>query len=153
MAQDKREPAGDAPDPASGPNEGGGAWTTEHEGRASEERHAAHGASGGEPSGTYRGMAGSQAHGVVPTGEANVTAAMSREPDPPPVTAGERPARLDTPELSGQYYVVEIGDTLPTIAERFYGRAEEWERIAEVNREVIGEDGSVYPGQEILIPD
>ncbi len=165
MAQDERErqvpgeTGGESreslADAMSGPNEGGGAWTMEHEGRLSQERHAARAQPAAAPSGTYRGMAGSLAHGVIPTGESNVTAALSR--DGPPVRSSEtharRRARYDTPELSGQFYRVELGDTLPTIAARFYGRAEEWERIAEANRDRLGEERSVYPGQEILIPD
>ncbi|MCK9519223.1 MAG: LysM peptidoglycan-binding domain-containing protein [Dehalococcoidia bacterium] len=106
-----------------GPNEGGGAWTTENEGRAPSSK---------EPAGTYRGMAGSQAHGVVPAAESNVSEGMS---------SGAR------------HYTVEDGDTLETIAARFYGSAAEWERIAEANQDKLGLNNLLYPGQELTVPE
>ncbi|MBM4114239.1 MAG: LysM peptidoglycan-binding domain-containing protein [Phycisphaerae bacterium] len=52
-------------------------------------------------------------------------------------------------------HVVQQGDTLASIADRFYGTKAEsaWRRIFEANRTVIGEDPSrLRPGTTLVIP-
>ena len=51
-----------------------------------------------------------------------------------------------------QYYVVQPGDTLSKIAERFYGSPSKYSRIFEANEEVIRNPNLIFPGQKIRIP-
>ena len=55
------------------------------------------------------------------------------------------PARPDT-------YVVQPGDTLTTIAARFYGSRAKWRDIRDANRTTISSDGRVNAGQTIKLP-
>ncbi|HRT29538.1 MAG TPA: LysM peptidoglycan-binding domain-containing protein [Kiritimatiellia bacterium] len=49
-------------------------------------------------------------------------------------------------------YVVQPGDTLFRVAERFYGDATQWKRIREANRTRIDPDGRIRAGQIIVVP-
>jgi len=49
-------------------------------------------------------------------------------------------------------YVVVAGDSLSKIAKREYGKANEWKRIYEANRDVLKDPDKIYPGQELKIP-
>jgi len=51
-----------------------------------------------------------------------------------------------------EYYVIKSGDTLSAIAKQFYGKANDYPRIFEANREVIRDANLIYPGQKIRIP-
>ena len=55
------------------------------------------------------------------------------------------PSRPDT-------YVVQPGDTLMTIASRFYGSRSKWRDIREANKATIPLNGSVRAGQTIKLP-
>jgi nucleoid-associated protein YgaU len=62
-------------------------------------------------------------------------------PPPPP----------EKPQPKVEYYTIEKGDTLGEIAQRFYGKASEYQRIFEDNRDVISDPDKIYPGQKIRI--
>lgn len=66
------------------------------------------------------------------------------------------PDETGTAEFTGQegveYYVIESGDTLSGIAKRFYGKAMDYPRIFEANREVIKDPDLIFVGQKIRIP-
>jgi nucleoid-associated protein YgaU len=47
---------------------------------------------------------------------------------------------------------IKNGDTLSAIAKQFYGKANDYPRIFEVNREVIMDANLIFPGQKIRIP-
>lgn len=51
-----------------------------------------------------------------------------------------------------EYYIIKKGDTLSAIAKHFYGKANEYPKIFEANREVIKDENLIYPGQKIRIP-
>ena len=51
-----------------------------------------------------------------------------------------------------QYYEIQSGDTLSAIAKKYYGKASDYPRIFEANREVIKDANLIYPGQKIRIP-
>lgn len=51
-----------------------------------------------------------------------------------------------------QYYVIQSGDTLSKIAQRFYGNPEKYSAIFEANHEVIKDPNLIFPGQKIRIP-
>jgi nucleoid-associated protein YgaU len=50
------------------------------------------------------------------------------------------------------YYIIKKGDTLSAIAKQFYGKANDYPKIFEANREVIKDANLIYPGQKIRIP-
>lgn len=52
-----------------------------------------------------------------------------------------------------EHYVVQSGDTLIKIAERFYGRKSAWQAIREANKAIITPDGRLKKGQTIILPD
>lgn len=51
-----------------------------------------------------------------------------------------------------EYYVVQEGDSLATIAERFYGDRTGWMRIRDANRDRIAEHDRLDVGSELRIP-
>lgn len=51
-----------------------------------------------------------------------------------------------------EYYVVEKGDSLSAIAQKYYGKANDYPKIFEANREVIRDPDLIYVGQKIRIP-
>lgn len=52
-----------------------------------------------------------------------------------------------------QSYTVREGDTLWAIAEQFYGDGNEWQKIYQANRNVIGDNPDlIQPGQQLTIP-
>lgn len=61
---------------------------------------------------------------------------------------------LQTPPVKDkvEYYVIKKGDTLSAVAKQFYGKANDYPRIFEANREVIKDPNLIYPGQKIRIP-
>ncbi|MES9974931.1 MAG: peptidoglycan-binding protein LysM [Candidatus Thiodiazotropha sp.] len=61
------------------------------------------------------------------------------------VTAPQQQAKVE-------YYTIERGDTLSAIARRFLGKASDYPKIFEANREVIKDPNLIYPGQKIRIP-
>jgi nucleoid-associated protein YgaU len=51
-----------------------------------------------------------------------------------------------------EYYTIVKGETLSAIAKKYYGKANEYPRIFEANREVIKNPDLIFPGQKIRIP-
>ena len=51
-----------------------------------------------------------------------------------------------------EYYIIKKGDTLSAIAKHFYGKANDYPKIFEANREVIKDPDLIFPGQKIRIP-
>jgi len=51
-----------------------------------------------------------------------------------------------------EYYEIVSGDTLSAIAKKYYGKASEYPRIFEANREVIKDPDLIFVGQKIRIP-
>lgn len=49
-------------------------------------------------------------------------------------------------------HIVERGDSLRMIAERYYGDSSMWELIFEANREVLESPSLIVPGQQLVIP-
>jgi LysM repeat protein len=71
------------------------------------------------------------------------------EPPPPTPEPGEPPP---PPAEPPQTYVVQPGDTLGRIAQKFYGRSALWPLIFEANRDKISDPGLIRVGMELLIP-
>jgi len=51
-----------------------------------------------------------------------------------------------------QIYVVQPGDTLSKISQRFYGEASKYMRIFEANRDKLSDPNKIQPGQKLTIP-
>jgi nucleoid-associated protein YgaU len=89
--------------------------------------------------------------------------------------AGEPPAKPDTPAVAdkpdvsalpfgkkdkkpapagdpSRTYVVQPGDTLYRVAERFYGDSMKWKKIRDANRANVDPDGRLRAGQIIVVP-
>ena len=54
--------------------------------------------------------------------------------------------------MTVEFYTIQKGDTLSGIAKKFYGKASDYPKIFEANREVIKDPDLIYPGQVIRIP-
>jgi phage tail protein X len=50
-------------------------------------------------------------------------------------------------------YTVQPGDTLSSIARRFYGNAADWQWIYDANKSVIRNPSVIYVGQVLILPD
>ena len=53
---------------------------------------------------------------------------------------------------AARIYVVVSGDSLSKIAQREYGKASDWTRIYEANRDLVKDPDKIFPGQKLKIP-
>jgi nucleoid-associated protein YgaU len=62
-------------------------------------------------------------------------------------------ASAEAVEYSGETfnYVVQSGDSLSKIAKNFYGDASEWKRIYDLNKSIISNENTVFPGDVLKI--
>ena len=80
------------------------------------------------------------------------------------VQSGTRTAGADTVQVrtdavaygaaaqATRRYTVQRGDTLSSIAQRFYGSAGDWNRLYAANRSVLRNPDMIFPGQVLAIP-
>lgn len=94
----------------------------------------------------------------LPTKRASGTRAAAVEtpmmmPDTSAAAAPEQ-AQASTPQMSGgsELYAVKHGDTLWSIARKFYGQGSLWHRIYEANRDKLPEPGRLRAGMQLHIP-
>ena len=66
--------------------------------------------------------------------------------------AAEAPQSAPPAEERAELYVIESGDTLGKIAQKYYGKASAYMKIFEANREIIEDPDKIYVGQTIRIP-
>jgi len=86
--------------------------------------------------------------------------AITHEPAVIPVKARPQPTRDSTPNkvttgLGGGIpatYVVQNGDTLMSIAQKFYGDPEQWRAIYSLNSDRLGTGGFLTPGKVLVLP-
>jgi nucleoid-associated protein YgaU len=71
----------------------------------------------------------------------------STAPSPAPKVGAAPPAPAP------RTYTVAKGDSLSKIAKKFYGDANEWNRIFEANRDTVKNPDQIRPGQVLTIPD
>jgi nucleoid-associated protein YgaU len=50
-------------------------------------------------------------------------------------------------------YTVQAGDTLSKISRQYYGDPNQFTKIFNANRGVLKDPNSIYPGQELVIPE
>ncbi len=60
----------------------------------------------------------------------------------------EKPEKV----AASQRYTVQRGDTLSSIARRFYGSTADWNRLFQANRSVLRNPNVIFPGQVLQIP-
>lgn len=77
-------------------------------------------------------------------------APVIRKYDPSKTPGSTRPTNPTT----GVYYVVKSGDTLSSIAKKFYGKSGDWTRIYNANKAVIGSNPNLIKvGMKLWIPN
>lgn len=64
----------------------------------------------------------------------------------------ERDQRLVARALDANLYRVRRGDTLASIAGRFYGSSQRWQELHEANRHVLENPDLVWPGLTLVVP-
>ena len=74
-----------------------------------------------------------------------VKEAPAARPVPPTAAEAAKPAEVTT-------YVVQPGDTLSALAQRFYGKASLYPRIFEANRDILNNPDLIKVGQTLKIP-
>jgi nucleoid-associated protein YgaU len=60
---------------------------------------------------------------------------------------------LTPPAAAVKTYTVVSGDTLSKIAQKFYGKAGEYMKIFEANKDQLSDPDKIQVGQELVIPD
>lgn len=79
-------------------------------------------------------------------------ALSSPAPSPSPAISTS-PSSTATPEVAGETYEVQSGDTLATIATQFYDDPTQWRRIYDANKDTIGPDpDKLKIGMKLTIP-
>ena len=109
--------------------------------------------------GNFAGLPGDQPFSAFP-GAVVVGAAEEAEPEPAPAEPEPAPVEPEpapvepepAPAPVGQTYTVKAGDTLWSIAKRFYGSGFKWGDIYNANYDVIKNPRMIYVGQVLLIP-
>lgn len=61
-------------------------------------------------------------------------------------------AREAANRATGRSYTVRAGDTLSAIAQRFYGRADDWHGLFAANQSKISDPSLIYVGQDLRLP-
>jgi nucleoid-associated protein YgaU len=64
------------------------------------------------------------------------------------------PLRSSAPAApAARTYTVVKGDSLSRIAKHLYGKASDWHKIYEANKDTIKDPDLIYPGQTLTIPE
>jgi LysM repeat protein len=66
--------------------------------------------------------------------------------------AAAKPARHASVVNKATYYKVREGDSLSTIARKYYGHASDWQYLFHVNEKTISNPNVIYEGEKILLP-
>jgi nucleoid-associated protein YgaU len=71
-----------------------------------------------------------------------------------PEAPAAQPVQSSTPQKTEEetIYVVQKGDTLSALAQRFYGKASLYMKIFEANRDVLSNPNLIKIGQKLRIP-
>jgi nucleoid-associated protein YgaU len=71
-------------------------------------------------------------------------------PDPTDAPIPQKP--IERPGRDDRVYSVKAGDTLESIAKEVYGNSAHWTRLAQANRERLGDPPVLYPGLSLTLP-
>ena len=88
---------------------------------------------------------------IVPPPRSEEKAAIKPEPKEPVVEPAP-PVVEPEPAVAQQYYTVGKGDTLYTIAEKYYGHGRHWKVIYNANKDIIKNPDIVPQGLKLRIP-
>jgi nucleoid-associated protein YgaU len=90
-------------------------------------------------------------HGQAPTQEASekVTLAAGNINS---VTQVDNQLTVAAGADASQYHDVASGDTLSSIAKKYYGDANKYQKIFEANKPMLSDPNKIYPGQKLRIP-
>ena len=90
--------------------------------------------------------------GVKATADSSAAPAAAEKADFSGVRSSTDSTAGQVGDPATQTYVVERGDTLSHIAQRFYGKASGWHEIFEANRDQLDDPDRIQPGQVLRIP-
>ena len=76
-----------------------------------------------------------------------------RIPEAPKPEPKPAPAPVAEEQSQDVFYEVQPGDTLSGIALKYYGKANEYMKIFDANRETLDNPDLIKPGQKLRIPD
>ena len=86
-----------------------------------------------------------------------VAAAIVSIPTAAPITStaapSTSPTMSPTGSASGRVHEVVAGETLSTIAKKYYGDASKWSKIVDANKDTLKNPDSLQLGQKLKIPD
>lgn len=89
--------------------------------------------------------------------EPEVNDSMSYSQDAPQVQAQPQPqaqvVAAVAPKAAPKTYVIQKGDTLSKISQKFYGTTKKWKGIYDANRDKIQNINNLKVGSQIVIPD
>ncbi len=74
------------------------------------------------------------------------------QPMRPPTNAVVTPFPSNTGERPSRVHVVQKGDTLQAIAQKYYGTRSAWTRIYEANKGALSNKNQIKVGQQLVIP-
>jgi nucleoid-associated protein YgaU len=85
-------------------------------------------------------------------------AALPPAPQPPAapaeqVRSGQETSAALKPVKATRFHIVREGETLSSIAARYYGNAAAVRKLIEANRETVKDPDRIRPGIKIIIPD
>ena len=70
-------------------------------------------------------------------------------PNEPDTTRYERDEKITTT----RFHIVQRGETLSGISQKYYGSATRWQKILETNQDTITDANKISPGTKLVIPD
>jgi LysM repeat protein len=62
------------------------------------------------------------------------------------------PALASSNDAQKEYYVVQKGDTLQKISQKFFGTTKKWKSIYDANKHVLKSPDRIRPGQKLVMP-
>jgi len=68
------------------------------------------------------------------------------------ITHISRTSKTTRAHAGSRAYTVQEGDTLASIAQRFYGNDNDWTWLYQANRNVVSNPNSIYPGERLQVP-
>jgi len=71
---------------------------------------------------------------------------------PPPKSSGKTAKSAAAPATAGRTHVVAKGDTLSSIARKYYGDSSKWKTIFNANRNRIADPNRLTVGTKLIIP-
>ena len=93
---------------------------------------------------------GQQGPAIPPAAVAAASKAAKKEGTAAPRAATEKTA--PTKEKEGQTHLVQAGETLATISQKYYGTMAKWQVIFEANRDRLPNANRLRTGMELVIP-